>query len=292
VCRPRPQSGSRTLSLLLEEKRGGSLPALPRTSSFIETKRGEVVVARATAASDLPPELEPFRPELGVGREAKLVKVLELNRADEFVRVADTEMTISAVRKMNERNADCCLVFSSERPSQLAGIFTERDYVRKIMEAKRTTSETPIAAVMTEAERIISAPPDMTVGDCMALMVQHKIRHVPVVEQVEGKGTMVRGVVSTTDLVKSLKRDDESLAGRVPIGTVDSAFVRELVLREREQANQLAVQGGPRLGTQDLLRGGFVAAGAALTALLLQVLLPPFLPLYPFPPPLSSSTPS
>ncbi len=78
-----------------------------------------------------PPELlavepvePPFRPDLGVGRDAMLTKVLALNGGDDFVRVNVGETALSAVRKMNEKNADCCLIFDDA--GQLAGIFTER----------------------------------------------------------------------------------------------------------------------------------------------------------------------
>ena len=218
----------------------------------------------ADLAGGLAP-LEPFRPDLGVGRDAKLTKVLALNGGEDFVRVRVDELTLSAVRKMNEKAADCCLIF--DQAGKLAGIFTERDYIRKIVEAQRKTRETPISAVMTPAEQIISAKPDMAVGDCMALLVQNKIRHVPVVD---ADGT-VRGVVSTTDLVNTMKRDDESLAGAFPIGAIEPGVVAEVIAATRDRANELAVKGGERLTVQDLSRGGLVAAGAGVLALLLQV---------------------
>ncbi len=206
----------------------------------------------------------PFRPELGVGRDARLTKVLELNGGKEFVRVSIEEITLSAVRKMNEKSADCCLIFDG--PGKLAGIFTERDYIRKIVEAQRTTKETPIAEVMTSVDKIISAPESMTVAECMSMMVQNKIRHVPV----QTAAGAVVGVVSTTDLVNTMKRDDESLAGAFPLGSLDDKQVQNMLTLSRERANELAVKGGPKLGTQDLIRGGLVGVGAGVVALLLQ----------------------
>ncbi|EWM26670.1 Na+/H+ antiporter [Nannochloropsis gaditana] len=209
---------------------------------------------------------EPFRPDLGVGREAKLTKVLELNEgAVNFVRVRVDELTLSAVKKMNEKGADCCLIFNPD--GSLAGIFTERDYIRKIVEAQRRTKETPIEEVMTSADLVVSAPPDMTVGECMSLMVQNKIRHIPVRAVPEG---VVMGVISTTDLVNTMKLDDESLAGAFPIGALEPSLVQDILSRTRERANELAVKAGPRLGMQDLVRGGWVGVGAGVLALLLQ----------------------
>ncbi len=139
------------------------------------------------------------------------------------------------------------------------------------MEAQRKTRETPIAEIMTPAAQIVSAAPSMTVGDCMALLVANKIRHVPVVDS--ALGGAVQGVVSTTDLVNTMKRDDESLAGAFPLGSLDSGAVLNLMSATRERANELAVKGGERLSVQDLVRGGMVGLGAGVVALLLQVLV-------------------
>jgi len=193
--------------------------------------------------------------------------VLELTRGNDFVRVQEDDTVLSAVRDMNDRNADCCLVFTKDNPGQLAGIFTERDYVRKIVEAAKKTSETSIGDVMTPVERLITAPPDMRIGECMSLMVANKVRHIPVVDS---ENNRVLGVISTTDLVKTIKKDDESLAGRFPIGSLEPFMVEDYVNSARETANALALKGGNKLTEQDFVRGGFVGAGAFIFALLLQ----------------------
>jgi Mg/Co/Ni transporter MgtE len=144
---------------------------------------------------------------------------------------------------------------------------TTQDYIRKIVEAQRKTRETPIAEIMTPAAQIVSAPPTMSVGDCMALLVEKKIRHVPVIDA----GGKVQGVVSTTDLVNTMKRDDESLAGAFPLMGLDAETAMDLISQSRERANELAVKGGEGLSTQDLVRGGMVGLGAGVVALLLQV---------------------
>lgn len=245
-------------------------PLLPSPSRFFRSSYTVTMMAESLpVAQRVQAELipsEPFRPDLGVGRDAKLTKVLELNDgAVDFVRVNINALTLSAVKKMNEKGADCCLVFDMD--GGLAGIFTERDYIRKIVEANRATKETPIAEVMTSADKIVSAPPELTVGECMAMMVQNKIRHVPIRAMPQGE---VMGVISTTDLVNTMKRDDESLAGALPIGALEPALINDLLSRTRERANEMAVKGGPKLGAQDLVRGGLVGVGAGVLALLLQ----------------------
>lgn len=264
---PRPQAG-RAWSNLQPIPKHHLTPRFSAQTPEPELKLDPVVKKAELVVGSMPKKLpKPYMPEEGVGLEATLTKVLALNRGDEFVRVMDDEMALSAVQKMNEQDADCCLVFSKGEPGVLQGIFTERDYVRKIMEAKRKTSETPIVDVMTSADRIITGSPTMTLGASMSLMVQNKVRHLPVVDA----DNSVKGVISTTDLVKTMKKDDESLGGQFPIGELDDMMIKEVIAIERQKANELAVKGGEKLGTQDLVRGGFVAAGAAVLALLLQV---------------------
>lgn len=101
----------------------------------------------------------------------------------------------------------------------------------------------------------------------MAMLVENKIRHVPVIDAAGS----VQGVVSTTDLVNTMKRDDESLAGQFPLGSLDPGAVLDIISQTRERANELAVKGGEKLSVQDLVRGGMVGLGAGVVALLLQV---------------------
>lgn len=228
-------------------------------------KMADAPLPPAPEMLSIEPMQAPFRPDLGVGRDAVLTKVLELNGGNDFVRVNVGELALSAVRKMNEKNADCCLIFDDA--GKLAGIFTERDYIRKIVEAQRKTRETPIAEIMTPVAKVVSAPPTMSVGDCMALLVEKKIRHVPIIDA----GGSVQGVVSTTDLVNTMKRDDESLAGAFPLGSLDTEAVVDMIAQSRERANAMAVKGGEKLSAQDYVRGGMVGLGAGVLALLLQV---------------------
>ena len=241
----------------------------PDHPPIFQSNRQQTNIQRWSALQEPTPTTLPlpYKPELGVGRQALLTKVLELTRGNDYVRVYEDDMVLSAVRSMNEVNADCCLVFNKDNPGELAGIFTERDYVRKIVEAQRKTSETPISDVMTPADKVISATPNMRVGECMNLMVTNKIRHIPVIDS---EIKRVLGVISTTDLVKTMKKDDESLAGRFPIGSLDPFMVQDYVASARETANALALKGGTQLTEQDYVRGGFVAAGSFVFALLLQ----------------------
>ena len=79
----------------------------------------------------------------------------------------------------------------------LAGIMSERDYARKIILLDRGSRETKVAEIMTS--EVLTVTPEHTLGDCMALMTDRRIRHLPVV--VDGKLT---GLVSIGDVVRAV----------------------------------------------------------------------------------------
>lgn len=97
-----------------------------------------------------------------------------------------------ALQLMAEKDIGAVLVMEGVR---LVGIFSERDYARKVVLQGKTSAGTPIADIMTK--RVIVARPNQTVDECMAIMSEKRFRHLPVCE-----GDSVIGVLSITDLVR------------------------------------------------------------------------------------------
>lgn len=108
--------------------------------------------------------------------------------------VAPTDSVYEAVRRMSEFGVGALIVLDGET---LAGIVSERDYARKVVLQGRQSKETPVADIMTRG--VITAAPNQTVRDCMKLMTERKIRHLPVVD-----GQRVIGMLSIGDLVKQI----------------------------------------------------------------------------------------
>jgi CBS domain-containing protein len=120
-----------------------------------------------------------------------LAEILERKGPDVLKIDADATV-LEAVKRMVEANVGSLLVTEGGR---IAGIVTERDYLRRAALADRTDDETPVRDIMTSP--LVVATPDTPIDECMALMTERRIRHVPVVD-----GGDVVGLVSIGDLVK------------------------------------------------------------------------------------------
>jgi CBS domain-containing protein len=99
---------------------------------------------------------------------------------------------LEAVEQMVEANVGSLLVTES---GEVTGIVTERDYLRRVVVEGRTDRETPVREIMSSP--LIVVTPQTSVDECMALMTNRRIRHLPVVDAGE-----VAGIVSIGDVVK------------------------------------------------------------------------------------------
>ena len=114
------------------------------------------------------------------------------------------ELTVfEAIKLMGEKNIGALLVISG---GKLVGVVTERDYTRKIALQGKKSKETPVAEILSS--RIVSVTPQHTVEECMKLMTEHRVRHLPVLENEK-----VTGIVSIGDLVNwTISAQDAAIA--------------------------------------------------------------------------------
>jgi len=106
--------------------------------------------------------------------------------------VKPDDPVITAIQEMADHHIGALLVMSGDK---LAGIVSERDYARKVILQGKSSQDTPVREIMTE--RVICVQPRNTVEECMALMTDKRIRHLPVIDN-----DKLVGVLSIGDLVK------------------------------------------------------------------------------------------
>jgi CBS domain-containing protein len=122
----------------------------------------------------------------------KTVKQLLQGKTKALCTVSPGTPVFEALKQMAEKDIGALLVVEN---GKLAGILSERDYARKVILHGKSSHDTPVREIMTE--RVVYVQPKNTVEECMALMTDKRIRHLPVLEN-----DKLIGVLSIGDLVK------------------------------------------------------------------------------------------
>ena len=108
---------------------------------------------------------------------------------------------LEAIKLMAERNVGALVVLDGEK---VVGMVTERDYARKVALMARSSKDTPVRDIMTS--RVMFVRPDQSNEECMGLMTEHRLRHLPVMD-----GERMVGVVSIGDLVKDIISEQKEI---------------------------------------------------------------------------------
>lgn len=113
-------------------------------------------------------------------------------KGDKIFHISPYTSVYNALEIMVEKNVSSLVVLDDEK---LIGIFTDRDYARKVILKGKASRETPVGDIMSG--NMVTVNPDSTIDDCMELMTSKFIRHLPVLED-----NKLVGLVSIGDVVK------------------------------------------------------------------------------------------
>ncbi len=119
------------------------------------------------------------------------VSLILHNKGSQVWSISPDATVFDAIQMMGDKNIGALLVMSGD---QLVGVISERDYTRKVALKGRSSRDTKVTEILSSS--LVTATPGHTVEDCMRLMTENRVRHLPVIEA--GK---VAGIVSIGDLV-------------------------------------------------------------------------------------------
>lgn len=129
----------------------------------------------------------------------KIVEQLLSVKSSDIWSIDPDALVFDAITLMAEKGIGALLVIKDQR---VVGILSERDYARKVLLKGRSSRQTPVRDIMTAD--VIFASPEQTVEECMGLMTNKRIRHLPVMA-----GDRLVGVISIGDLVKAVIADQQ-----------------------------------------------------------------------------------
>ncbi len=129
----------------------------------------------------------------------RTVQQLLDEKGHDILSIGPDDSVFDAIQKMADANIGALMVIGDGRP---VGIFTERDYARSVILKGKSSPTTPVRDIMTT--RVIFVQPEQTVEECMAIMTDKHIRHLPVLD-----GEKLVGMISIGDLVKSIIADQK-----------------------------------------------------------------------------------
>ncbi len=129
------------------------------------------------------------------------VSQLLMQKGREVVSITPMASVYDAVRLMDEKNVGSLLVLNAH--GKIAGILTERDCFHKVILTDKSARDVLVKTAMSK--KVVYTSPEDTVDDCMALMTQKRIRHLPVIDAQQ----RVVGLISIGDLVKFVASEQD-----------------------------------------------------------------------------------
>ncbi len=131
----------------------------------------------------------------------EIVSDILKEKGHEVLSVTPETSVFEALKLMADKNVGSLLVLKND---ELIGLFSERDYARKVILKGKSSKETPVNEIMSS--RVVYVRPSQTIEECMALMTDKRVRHLPVF-----KDKQLVGLISIGDVVKAIISEHEFL---------------------------------------------------------------------------------
>lgn len=131
----------------------------------------------------------------------KSVRQILAAKQHQLLSISPSATVYDALKTMSDFEIGALVVLDGEH---LVGIFSERDYARKVILHGKSSKEIPVSEIMTR--RVLCVGPEYTVDHCMALMTDKRVRHLPVLDH-----KRVVGVISIGDVVKEVISEQQSV---------------------------------------------------------------------------------
>ena len=129
----------------------------------------------------------------------KTIKQLLSDKGHQVWTIDANASVLDAIKLMADKDVGALLVTDTAKP---IGMISERDYARKVVLQGKSSQETAIKEIMTAP--VVCARPDQSIEECMAVMTDKRVRHLPVID-----GDKLIGIVSIGDLVKAIIAEQE-----------------------------------------------------------------------------------
>jgi CBS domain-containing protein len=134
-----------------------------------------------------------------------LVHQILKTKGNKIWSIAPQETAYKALQLMSEKNLGALLVIDK---GKVVGLFSERDYARKVILKEKSSKTTNVSELMTK--EVLYVSPETSVEDCMSLMTEKRVRHLPVMEKKHLVGVVTQGDV-VKQLIADQKFDNEQL---------------------------------------------------------------------------------
>ena len=193
---------------------------------------------------------------VAITKASTLGELLATGVGTVYAKANINDNVVTTVQRMNDLNRGSALIYNND--DTIAGIFTEKDFISRILEEEKVSAETYMKDVITPAEKLILGNPKMTIEESQKIMSERNIRHLPILTDKKE----VLGVLSTSEIIRALQADEQRRQSAKLFGDTLAQVESQL----KTQSNLDAFE----LSNQDILRSLFVVSGTIVGIALYQ----------------------